>query len=301
LEAHHTLWTTQLLLGELPRARAHLAQGMALYDSQQHRALAFLYGHDPGVCCRGVAALTLWLLGYPDQARRQRHAANTLTQEVAHPPSLAFTRMLATIVHQLLREAQTAHEQAEALMALATEQGFALFGAMGMILRGGALTALGQRGEQISQLRQGLAAYRATGTALWTPYFLALLAEAYGQDGQVEAGLAALAEALTAAHATGERWGEAELHRLQGELLLAQSRDNAAEATSCFHQALDVARHQQTKSLELRAAMSLARLWQGQGKHAEARQLLAPIYDWFTEGFDTADLREAKGLLEALP
>ena len=140
LEAHHTLWTTQLLLGELPLSRAHLEQGLALYDPQQHRALAFLYGHDPGVCCQGVAALTLWVLGYPDQALRQQHATHTLAQEVAHPPSLAFTMMLAAMAHQLRREAHAAHEQAEALMALATEQGFALFVAIAMILRAGALT-----------------------------------------------------------------------------------------------------------------------------------------------------------------
>jgi predicted ATPase len=300
VEAHHTLWTTRLLLGDLPLARAHLEQGMALYDSQQHRALAFLYGHDPGVCCQGVAALTLWLLGYPDQALRQQHAAHTLAQEVVHPPSLAFTRMLAAIAHQLRREAHAAHGQAEALMVLATEQEFALFVAMATVLRGGALAALGHRGEPISQLRQGLATVRATGTALWEPYFLALLAEAYGQEGQVEAGLAALAEALAAVQATGERWGEAELHRLRGELLLKPPCHDAHQAETCFQQALVMARHQQAKSWELRAAVSLARLWHQQGKPAEARALLMPVYGWFTEGLDTADLREARALLDAL-
>ena len=169
LEAHHTLWTTRLLLGELPLARTHLEQGLALYDPQQHRALAVLYGHDPGVCCRGVAAVVLWLLGYPDQALRQQHAAHTLAQEVAHPPSLAFARMLAAIAYQLRRETDAAHEQAEALIALATEQGFALFLAIGGILRGATRTALGQRGEQIGQIRQDLAAVRETGSALWEP------------------------------------------------------------------------------------------------------------------------------------
>jgi predicted ATPase len=224
--------------------------------------------------------------------------------------------MLAAIAHQLRREAYPAHGQAEALMALATEQGFALFVAMAMILRGGALTASGQRGEQISQLRQGLAAVRATGAALWGPYFLALLAEAYGQEGQVEAGCAALAEALTAAHTTGECWGEAELHRLKGALLLqsggqslesavsmphaARHVPHAEEAETCFQQALAIARRQQAKSWELRAAVSLARLWRRQDKQDEARALLMPVYGWFTEGFDTADLQEAKALLEEL-
>jgi predicted ATPase len=300
LEAHHTLWTTQLLLGELPLSRAHLEQGLALYDPQQYRALAFLYGHDPGVCCRGVAALTLWVLGYPDQALRQQYAAHTLAQEVAHPPSLAFTRMLAAMAHQLRREAHAAYGQAEALMALATEQGFALFVAIAMILRAGALTGRDSGGEQISQLRQGLADVRTTGTALWGPYFLALLAEAYAQAGQIDAGRAALAEALATAQATGERWGEAELYRLQGELLLRPPCHDAHQAETCFQQALVLARRQQAKSWELRVALSISRLWQQQGKCTAARELLAPVYGWFTEGFDTADLQEAKVLLDLL-
>jgi len=150
-------------------------------------------------------------------------------------------------------------------------------------------------------MQQGLAAWRATGAETLRPYFLALLAEASTKVGQCEAGLTLLAEALAVINDTGEcRW-EAELYRLKGELLLARATGQDTEAETCFRQALEIARRQQAKSLELRAAMSLARLWQGQGKHAEARELLAPIYNWFTEGFDTADLREAKGLLEALP
>jgi predicted ATPase len=300
LEAHHTLWTTLLLLGELPLAHTHLEQGLALYDPQQHRALAVLHGHDPGVCCRSVAAVALWLLGYPDQALRQQHAAHTLAQEVAHPPSLAFTRMLGAIAHQLRREAPVAHEQAEALIALSTEQGFALFLAIGGILRAGTRTALRQRGEQIGQIRQDLAAVRETGSALWEPYFLALLAEVYAQEGQVEAGLATVAEALAAAQATGERWGEAELYRLRGSLLLRQTGTPQAEVETWLQRALDVARRQEAKSLELRAAVSLSRLWHQQGKRTEAHDLLAEVYAWFTEGFDTADLQEAKALLEEL-
>jgi predicted ATPase len=156
------------------------------------------------------------------------------------------------------------------------------------------------REEGIAQIQQGMAAWRATGAEALRPYYLALLAEASGKRGQVEEGLHLLAEALAVAKDTGEcRW-DAEIHRLTGVLRLARLRADHAEVETCFHQALTIARRQQAKSLELRAAMSLARLWQGQGKHMEARQLLAPIYDWFTEGFDTADLREAKGLLEAL-
>jgi predicted ATPase len=150
-------------------------------------------------------------------------------------------------------------------------------------------------------MHHGLTAWRAMGIEAGLPYWLAMLAEAYGSTGQVEAGRRVLAEALTLVDRTKERWWEAELHRLKGELLLALSTNNAAEAETCFHQALDAARRQEAKSLELRAAMSLARLWQQQGMRAEARDLLAPVYGWFTEGFDTADLQEAKALLEELP
>jgi predicted ATPase len=300
LEAHHTLWTTNLLMGELPIARTHLEQGLALDDPQQYRALAVLYGHDPGVCCRGGAAVVLWLLGYPDQALRQQHAADALAHEEAHPPSLAFMRMLVAIAQQLRRETQAAHEQAEALIALATEQGFALFLAIGGILRGGTRTVRGQRGEQIGQIRQDLAAVRETGSAVWEPYFLGLLAEAYAQEGQVEAGLASLDEALAAAQATGQRMVEAELYRLRGSLLLRQPGTSLTEVETWLQRALDVARRQEAKSLELRAAMSLSRLRQRQGKRKEAHDLLAEVYAWFTEGFDTADLQEAKALLEEL-
>jgi predicted ATPase len=299
LEAHHTLWTTRLLLGELRLAQMHLEQSLALYDPQQHRALAVLYGHDPIVCCHGVAAVTLWLLGYPDQALRQLHAAHALAQEVAHPSSLAFARMLTAIAYQLRRETDAAHEQAEALIALATEHGFALFLAIGGILRGATRTALGQRGEQIDQIRQDLAAVRETGSALWEPYFLALLADICAQEGQVEAGLATLDEALAATQGKGQRMVEAELYRLRGSLLL-QKGTSQAEVETWLQRALDVARRQEAKSLELRAAISLGRLWRQQGKRPKAHDLLAEVYAWFTEGFDTADLQEAKALLKVL-
>jgi class 3 adenylate cyclase/predicted ATPase len=303
LEAHHALWATLLWSGEFTSARAHLEQGRALYDPQQHHAHARLYGgHDPGVCCRYHAAVSLWILGYPDQALQRMHEALTLAQTLAHPPSLASALDFATMLHQARREPHATHERAEALMALATEQGFAQQVAQATIMRGWALAAQGQEAAGTAQMRQGLAAHQATGTARQRPYYLALLAEASGSRGQTVEGLSLLAEALATGDRTGERGWAAELHRLQGELLLAQAgaRQRVPEAEVCFHQALDVARRQQTKSWELRAAMSLARLWQQQGKRAEAYELLAPIYAWFTEGFDTADLQEAKASLDEL-
>ena len=300
LEAHRALGTSLFYLGELALGRAHLEQAITLYDPQQHRSLAFRIGQDPGVVCGGFAAWALGVLGYPDQARQRSYDTYTLAQELAHPFSLAYALDFVARIHQLRREGQLTQQWAEALLMLAREQGFTQRLATGTILLGWALTAQGQKAEGVDQVRQGLAAFRATGAELARPYYLALLAEAYAKVGQQEDGLTLLAEALATVHKTGERLWEAELHRLKGELLLPLSAEKHAEAEACFQQALEVARHQQATSLELRAAMSLARLWQQQSRRAEARELLAPVYGWFTEGFGTADLQEAKALLEAL-
>jgi predicted ATPase len=327
LVAHHVLGDTLFWLGEFAAAREHAEQGIALYDPQQHRSLAFLYGgYDPGVGCLCKAALNLWHLGYPDQALQRSHEALTLAQELAHPHSLAIALNWAVWVYQFRREEQRAQERAEAMIALSAEQGFALRLAGGMILRGWALVAQGHQEEGIAQIRHGMAAWWATGSTLTRLSFLGLLAEAYGRTGQIEEGLNVLAEALAAAHSTGERYCEADLYRLKGEFLLRQAEQGASrtappateslaegeqgaatdvqplriEAETCLCHALDIARQQQAKSLELRAAMSLARLWQQQGKRAAACELLAPVYSWFTEGFDTVDLQEAKALLDQL-
>jgi len=289
-----------LWLGELAPARAHSEKGAALYDSQQHRFHAFVYGHDPGLGCQSFAAISIWMLGYPDQALQSIHEALTLARELTHSFSLAFTLAWAGTVGQFRRELQAVQGRAEELMALSSEQAFPFWLAFGTILLGWALTAQGKEAEGLAQMRQGLAAYRATGAELHRPYFLSLLAEACGKVGQPEEGLAVLAEALATVDNTEERNWEAELHRLKGELLLMQQGQNVGEAEECFRKAFDTARRQQAKSLELRAAMSLSRLWQQQGKQEEAHQLLSEIYGWFTEGFDTADLKEAKALLEEL-
>ncbi len=240
-------------------------------------------------------AWTLWALGYPGQALQESDKGLTLARELVYPAGLAGALQSVALLHLFRRERQAVQE---AFMALAAEQGFAELLASGMILRGWALFASGQETAGVEQMRQGLAALQAIGGEVRRPLFLALLAEAYGGIGQIEKGLHVLAEALAAAEKTGGRFYEAELYRLKGELLVAYAAEPNAEAEACFHQALDIARRQQAKSLELRAAMSLSRLWQQQGKRDEPRQLLAPIYGWFTEGFDTADLQEAKALLD---
>jgi predicted ATPase len=298
--AHRALGTTLFWMGAVTSAQTHFAQGIALYDSQQHRTSAFLYGEDAGVVCHSLAAWALWYLGYPEQGRARNDEALTFAQQHAHPYSLSFALSCAAQFHQFRREVRLTHERADATISLTTEQGFPFLMAWGAMLRGWAVAHQGQVKEGIEQMTQGLSAWRATGAEIGGSWRLALLAEAHGMMGQPEAGLAALAEALTVVDKTGVRSYESELYRLKGELLLQQSSDNQAEAETCFHHALDITRTQQAKSFELRAATSLARLWQQQGKRQEAYALLAPVYNWFTEGFDTTDLQEAKALLEAL-
>jgi predicted ATPase len=212
---------------------------------------------------------------------------------------VAFALNQVVVLHQLRREGRLAYEQAKEALAFCTEQGFTQQLAMGTILLGWGLAAQGQADKGIAQMHQGLAASQAAGIGLGRAPVLAQLAEAYWHCGQTAAGLGLLTEALAVMDRTGERWWEAEVHRLKGELLLAQESTKWVEAEECLRHALEVARHQQAKSLELRAAMSLSRLWQRQGRRAASYHLLAEIYGWFTEGFDTVDLQEAKALLEA--
>jgi predicted ATPase len=305
LAAHRALGPTLLWQEELPLAREHLEQGIALYDPQQHRSSAFVYGIDLGMTCRSFAAWVLWFLGYPDQALQRSHEAITLAQELSHPYSLGFALEFTADLHQFRRERRLAQERAEAAMALAAEQGFPLALSQAASLRGWALAEQGQGAEGIAQIRQGLATWRATGAELRQTYFLTLLAEAYGTGGQVAEGLRVVAEALAVVDKAGERLWEAELYRLKGQLTLRSSISHLSsqveeEAEACFLKAIEIARRQQAKSLELRAVMSLSRLWQQQSKKDEAQQMLSEIYGWFTEGFDTKDLREAKALLAEL-
>jgi predicted ATPase len=301
LQAHHALWTISFFLGNFVKAREHAEQGMIIYDPQQHRSHAYIYGgHDPGVCCRYFGATAMWFLGYPDQALDRINEAVSLAQDLSHPSSLVIALVFAAQLHQYRREPQPTQKRAEAAIALASEHGITLFLTWATILQGWALAAQGKEDEGIALIHKGLAAYRALGAEVDRSYFLSLLAEAYGKVGQPEEGLTVLFEALTIVDNTGQRYWEAELHRRKGELLLIQQGQKVGEAEACFGKALDIGRRQQAKSLELRAAMNLSLVWQKQGKQGEAHQLLTEIYGWFTEGFDTADLKKAKVLLEDL-
>jgi predicted ATPase len=298
VESHYALGVTHFYLGAFRTARAHTAQGMALYNPQQHRTLAIHYGGtDPGVACRCYAAQVLCVLGYPDAAVQCNQEALRLAEDLQYPLSLAYALNQTLVLHQLRREGRAAQERAEEVMAFCSDQGFPQMMAMGTILRGWGRAEQGQAEEGIALIRQGLA-MNPKGIGLGGPPVLAQLAEAYGAAQRPEEGLALLAEAFRCVDQTEERWYEAELYRLQGALLLQQSAVPAAEAESHFLHALNIARQQQAKFFELRAAMSLSRLWQRQGKRDQAHELLVPIYRWFTEGFDTADLREAKSLLD---
>jgi class 3 adenylate cyclase/predicted ATPase len=298
--AHRALGVSLYYMGEVAQAREHFAQSVVLDDPQQDRTLAFRYGQDPGVAALVYDAFALWTLGYADQALRRSHEACTRAEDLEHPFTLAYAFCQLAIFHQLRRDREEAWRHAEAAVRVSREQGFLYWLGVALILQSWARANVPQSAEQLPSMHEGMAIYRATDAAMWLPYFLTLLAETYGATGQPDAGLRLLDEAHTIMDNTQERFYKAEVHRVQGELVLAQAANQHALAETCFQQALDIARHQQARSWELRAAMSLARLWQQQGKCAEARQLLAPIYGWFAEGLDTADLQEAKALLEAL-
>jgi predicted ATPase len=288
-------------MGEFLPGNEHFKKAIALYDPERHRALAFRYGGgDAGVYCLTHAAMTLWQLGYPDQALKRSNAALALAQGLSHSFSLAYAEFFVGIVRQYRREARAAQERAESVIALSAEHGLTDWLAWTTSLRGWAMAEQGRKKEGIAQIQEGLAASRATGAEVFRPHFLTLLAEACMETGRLDAGLNALTEALATADEHEIRNYNAEMHRLKGELLLRQRDSNAAEAQRCFWRAVEIARNQSAKSWELRATMSLARLLDKQGKRDEARVMLADIYDWFTEGFDTADLKDAKALLDDL-
>jgi predicted ATPase len=300
LEAHEILGTTLLFRGHYATAWRHLVQSLTRTDPTAQQALTLRRGEAPEVRCLAFAAYTLWCLGYPEQALRRSQEALALAQALAHPHSLVQAQHFAASTLHRLRDVQAVQAQAETLLSLAAAQGIPVFVAYGICWRGWVLAMQGQGAVGLAQIRQGIAAVLATGQAIARMQWLPLLAEAAGHAGQVAEGLHLLAEALGAFEDSGQGHQLTEVYRLQGEFLLLQAVPDAVQAEACFQQALALARRQQAKSWELRAAMSLGRLWQQQGKRQEAYDLLAPIYHWFTEGFDTADLQDARALLAEL-
>jgi hypothetical protein len=294
------LATNCIQRGDFLEARRHLEAGMALYDAQRHKALGFPEGHDPGTRLLCWGAWSLLILGYPDQAAKCIHEALTLAKGLAHPYSLAFALADALLVDLVRRNLQAARERSDELVTLATELGFPSQLAIGTMTRGFVLAAQGREDQGLVLLREGWAAWQATGALVVSTFVLSRLAEALGNAGQIEEGLATVAQGLAFAENKGEHFVEAELYRLQGELLLLRRKNPSLEqdqAESCFGQALAIARRQQAKWWELGAATGLCRLYQQQGRGTEVRPLLAETYDWFTEGWDTPDVQEAKALL----
>jgi len=301
LEAHHQLWANMSSLGEFIATRSHLEQGFLLYDMEKHRHHAFLYGgHDPGVCCGYHAAEVLWLLGYPDQALRRSNDAVALARKLRHSFSLTNALSFAVRFYRELGDLENMQAKMEEANKIAMEQGFQRWLPQGKLHTAWLQADKGDRAA-IGQMVAILASQRAElSSGRWDAPSACLIAKTYGKIGETAEGLKVISDALVRVHETKFCYYEAELHRIKGELLLAQTATDEQQAEMCFHEALTVARVQSAKSLELRAAMSLSRLWQRQGKRDDARRLLAEIYGWFTEGFDTADLQEAKLLLEEL-
>ena len=292
--AGNNLW----FVGRFASSRSHLEEVLALYDPISHRSLVHQAGYHPQLASQAILGIVLYCLGYPEQASAWSSAAIAEARSLAHPPSLASSLVLGAFPPLLGGDDSVLGERAEQLVAVTTEQGFAFWGAAGTVYRGWVKVKNGDVAEGISLLRSGSSAYRATGADTAVPYFLALLARACKIAGQVQEAVTRLDDALQIVERTGERWFAAELNRHKGQLLLRQGHTEAAEELYC--KALSIAREQEAKLWQLRAAASLARLRRDQGRPAEARDLLAPVYGWFTEGFDTADLKEAKALLDEL-
>ena len=287
-----------LMVAKFASCRSHLEKGLLLYDPISHRSLAHLARIHPHVNSKALLAVVLFCLGFPDQALAQSNAAIAEARRLAHPLSLAVTLGVGGILLSLVEDDAALGERADRLVVVATEQGFLQWRAHGTILRGWVKVKNGDVTEGISLLRSGLSAYRSTGAEIWMPHFIALLARACEIAGHVEEGLTLLDDAFQVVERTGERWFEAELNRHKGRLLLRQGHSKAAE--ELYRKAVSIAAEQSAKLWELRAAMSLAPLRRDQGRRDEARDLLAPIYGWFIEGFDTQDLQEAKALLSEL-
>ena len=295
---HYSSGRNLMFVGRFASSRSHLEEVLALYDPISHRSLVHQVGIYPLANAQPVLGIVLLCLGYPDQALAESNAAIAEARRLAHPPSLAVTLAFGAIFLSLIGDDAALDEWADQLVAVATEQGFPFRCAMATISRGWVKVRNGDAAEGMLLLRSGLAAYRATGAEVWVPHFVALLAGACEIAGQIEESLTLLDEAFQIVERTGERWFEAELYRRKGQLLLKQEHADAAE--SRYRKAITIAVEQEAKLWELRAAGSLARLRRAQGRRAEARNLLAPVYSWFTEGFDTQDLKEAKALLDEL-
>ena len=297
---HRLMGHALLLTGEIAAAQAHYSQGLALYNPAEHRPFATRFGQDINVTILGFRSLAFWLLGYPEKALADASRALKDAQEIGQAATLMFALVYTAKTQTHCGNHAAANSLLAQLIALADQKGAPYWKAFGMSVQGCVLVATGDSSGAVHLLTLGMTALRSTGATLYEPWLLSNLARAYVDLGELEGAWRCIDEAMTAMQTSKERWCEAEVHRTAGEIALKSPQPDAAKAQAYFERALAVARQQQAKSWELRAAMSMARLWRDRGKRDEARDLLAPVYGWFTEGFDTLDLKEAKGLLDTL-
>lgn len=296
LLAHWMLGNTLTHLGEFIKAREHLNSAIDLYSGDDYAPLTYLYGQNPGVTCLIYLAFNLWTLGYPDQAREVSAQAISLSEEISHPYSQSFAQGMAALYHALRKDTDAALQHSEQAIKLSKEAGFPFLLALGLIIRGWSRSFSGKTGMAIKLMRNGIEAMQAIGADLGRPFFLSLLAEGYGNAGQSDEGLKIISTALQTAGNNNEHWNDSDLHHLMGELLEMQN-GTESEIISSYQQAIDIARVQNAKSLELRGLIGMSRYWERQGQPGKGREELVGVYQWFTEGFDTIDLKEASNLL----
>ena len=300
LMAHRFMGISLLYTGDIAEGRTHLEQAIALYDAAEHRPLATRFGLDAGVHALSYRSWALWMLGYPDAALADLDRALSDARQIDQAGTLMVALVIALLPHICCGIYAMGNLLADELVALTEAKGALLWNAVGRIMRGDVLTLIGKSSDAVEMISTGIDAEKATGATLWIPWFASSLASAYAEIGKFDDAWRFIGEAMTAAEITKEKWYEAEVNRIAGEIARKSTKPDAAKSEAYFERALTVARQQQAKSWELRAAMSMARLWRDQGKGRQACELLAPVYGWFTEGFDTRDLKEAKALLEEL-
>jgi len=298
LEAHHCQWASRCLVGELGAALEHSEQGLQLYRAEDHHALTFTYGgHDPGACAYDINAIALWLLGYPERAGERFDAGFGLAQKLGHSGTLNNAICIRLLLSMCQRDKHAVAQHSETLLELVQVDG-RKNESLANVARGWATFEEGKREAGLGMMRESVNSQ--VWQDPWNAPLISLMAVALGQHGDVDEALELVNELLRLSQRDDVHWWEAELHRVKGELLLMGTPDDPGNSEDCFKQAIEIAQLQNAKSLELRAAVSLARLWQGQRKDGEARDIIVPVFEWFTEGFDTADLNEAKSLIESL-
>ena len=301
IEAHHLGWSALCFTGDFRTAQRHSEEGIARYERERDHHLTYVYsGHDPGMCCRAFGSLSLGQLGHPDRALALCRDGLALAEALAHPLTVAVALWATGILHQLRREPDLTREAGERMISYCSERGLPPMVPLGKVFRGDALARQGEFAEGIAQMREGIAELRSIGTVFSLPSFFPALANAYAASGNVGDGIAAVEDGLAMARAGGDHFSLPEIHRVKATLLLARSAADRAAAEAAYGEAIEVARRQQARLLELRAVTGLARLWGENGERGAARERLAPVYGAFTEGFDAPDLLDAKGLLDEL-